>query len=82
MSVCKKMRASLRCCLTNMRTRIVSGIKLARRKEMVSLPPEKICSLTWKEKTQISIVSLNLSEKKNTYQFYLFSLVLHLSRDV
>ena len=57
MSVCKEMHVSLRRCLTNMRTQIVSGIKLARPKEMVSLPPEKICSLTWKEKTQISIVN-------------------------
>ena len=57
MSVCKEMHVSLRRCLTNMRTQIVTGIKLARPKEMVSLPPEKICSLTWKEKTQISIVN-------------------------
>jgi hypothetical protein len=31
-------------CLTSMRTRIVFGFRLARRNEIVSLPPEKMRS--------------------------------------
>ena len=32
------------CCLTSMRNRIVSGLRLARRKDIVSRPPENILS--------------------------------------
>jgi hypothetical protein len=36
--------ANLRRCLTSINVRMVSGFKLARRREMVSRPPEKIRS--------------------------------------
>ena len=38
------VRAKRRCCLTNINVRIVSGFKLAQRKDIVSRPPEKIRS--------------------------------------
>lgn len=43
-SLADATRASFNRCLTNMRTRTVSGTKLARRNEIVSRPPEKIRS--------------------------------------
>ena len=38
------LRANLSLCLTNISVLIVSGFKLARRNEIVSLPPEKMRS--------------------------------------
>ena len=43
-SSCTAVLANLSLCLTSINVRMVSGFKLARRREMVSRPPEKICS--------------------------------------
>ena len=59
------MRASLRCCLTSISTLIVSGTKLARRREMVSLPPEKIRSTATAEPKWCRI-SLNWNLNSNS----------------
>ena len=56
LSVCKEIRASLSRCLTSIRTRIVSGIKLARCKEIVSLPPEKMCSTAMAKPAALNLV--------------------------
>ena len=56
LSVCKEICASLSRCLTSIRTRIVSGIKLAQRKEIVSLPPEKMHSTATAEPAVLNLV--------------------------
>lgn len=46
-------RAARSCCFASMSIRIVSGLRLARRSDMVSLPPEKIPSTATAEPRDI-----------------------------
>ena len=57
-------RANWRQCLTSIKVRIVSGWRLARHIEMVSQPPEKICSTATAEPSSIKALVSCTVEKK------------------
>ncbi len=62
------LRSRWRRCFISMRTRIISGLRLARLSEMVSRPPEKIRSTATADPVNRTSLTDNWLEANLTYQ--------------